>query len=183
MLSFIALLHINSRIHIKNNFKGNEYNIDSINDNKENMESNKTEYQENTLENPKPIWTIEIPEIGLAATIEEGTSKDIMDKYVGHFEETNTEYGNIGLAAHNRGYKVNYFQNLKKLKIGSEVIYRHNNFKMTYSIKTIKIIENTNWDFLQETDDNRITLITCVENKPQYRRCLQGVKKEEREEV
>ena len=39
-----------------------------------------------------------------------------MEDYIGHFEETKKDIGNIGLAAHNRGYKNNYFQNLKELK-------------------------------------------------------------------
>lgn len=127
-------------------------------------------------------WMIEIPEIGLVAEIAEGTTTDVMNKFVGHFEETQLEYGNIGLAAHNRGYPVNYFQDLKKLKDGSEIIYKHGDFKMTYIVKTIEIIENTNWNYLENTEDNRITLITCVENEPKYRRCIQGVENIEREE-
>ena len=127
-------------------------------------------------------WIIEIPEINLIAEISEGTTKEVMDSFVGHFEETKTEYGNIGLAAHNRGYPVNYFQDLKKLKEGSEIIYKHGEFIMTYIVKELKIIENTNWEYLKNTEDNRITLITCVENEPKYRRCIQGVEKIESEE-
>lgn len=105
-----------------------------------------------------------------------------MNEYVGHFEETETEYGNVGLAAHNRGYSVNYFENLKKLKIGSEIIYKHEDFEMIYVVETIEIIDNTNWDYLKNTEENHITLITCVENEPKYRRCIQGVEKIESEE-
>ena len=127
-------------------------------------------------------WTLNIPEIGLDAQICEGTTKETMDKYIGHFEETQKEYGNIGLAAHNRGYAVNYFQDLKELKKGSEILYTHGDFEMTYVVETIKVIENTNWDYLENTNENRITLITCVENEPKYRRCIQGIEKIEREE-
>ncbi len=127
-------------------------------------------------------WKIIIPEINLDAEIGEGTSKDTMNKYVGHFEETKLEHGNIGLAAHNRGYPVNFFHNIKKLKIGSEITYIHGDFEMTYIVETIKKIENTNWKYLKNTKDNRITLITCVENEPKYRRCIQGIEKVESEE-
>lgn len=48
------------------------------------------------------IWKIEIPKINLVATIEEGTSEEVMNKYVGHFEDTEKWNGNVGLAAHNR---------------------------------------------------------------------------------
>jgi len=97
---------------------------------------------------------------------------------VGHFEETSSQEGNIGLAAHNRGYEVNYFENLKSVKIGDEIEYQYNNFKMIYEIDTIEIIEETDWSYLEETDENKITLITCVENEPSYRRCVQATQKE-----
>ena len=85
--------------------------------------------------------------------------------------------GNIGLAAHNRGYKVNYFQNLKKLKEGDEIIYKYKNIQRTYIVKTLKIIKDTDWSYLENTNENKITLITCVENEPEYRRCVQGIEK------
>ena len=68
------------------------------------------------IQNKINNWYIEIPAINLKANIAEGTTKEIMEDYIGHFEETSKKIGNIGLAAHNRGYKNNYFQNIKKLK-------------------------------------------------------------------
>ena len=47
-------------------------------------------------------WDIEIPSINLKATIAEGTTEEVMNKYVGHFENTAIWDGNVGLAAHNR---------------------------------------------------------------------------------
>lgn len=138
--------------------------------------------EENTTESFDAKWDIEIPAINLKAEIAQGTSQEIMNNYVGHFEETQLEFGNIGLAAHNRGYPVNYFQDLKKLEEGDEIIYKHEDFEMIYTVETMEIIENTNWDYLENTEDNRITLITCVENEPKYRRCIQGIEKIEREE-
>lgn len=44
-----------------------------------------------------------------------------------------------------------------------------------YKITMISIIVETEWVYLEKTDENRITLITCVENKPNYRRCIQGI--------
>ena len=124
------------------------------------------------------IWKIEIPSISLKADISEGTTKEVMDKFVGHFTNTSKKKGNIGLAAHNRGYSVNYFQNLKKLKKGDEIIYQYDKFKKIYIVDKILIINDTDWEKLENTDDNIITLITCVENEPLYRRCIQGIEKE-----
>ena len=122
-------------------------------------------------------WKISIPVISLEAEISEGTRKEVMDKYVGHFEETATKNGNIGLAAHNRGYPVNYFANIKKLKEGDEIIYKYYNFQRTYQVFQNKIIKDTDWEPLKNTEKNQITLITCVENEPEYRRCIQAVEK------
>lgn len=122
-------------------------------------------------------WTIEIPVIGLKAQIEEGTTDEILNKYVGHFEETQKQNGNVGLAAHNRGYPVNYFSKVKNLKKGDEIYYRYNGEEKIYVVDTIKVIKDTDWNDLENTKEDKITLITCVEDAPMYRRCIQGIKK------
>lgn len=120
-------------------------------------------------------WEIEIPKINLKAEIYEGTSPDVMNKYIGHFEETSEFMGNIGLAAHNRGYPVNYFKDLKLLEIGDKIYYRYFGKNKTYLVNKIKIIKDTNWEMLKNTEENKLTLITCVENEPEYRLCVQAI--------
>ena len=182
------------RINSNINNNSNQFaNVENITQNKTNnsiknevkVESNKTTSNTNTT-NTQVVsksttknfeWQIEIPAISLKAEIAEGTTKEIMDKYVGHFEETSKNTGNIGLAAHNRGYEVNYFENLKKLKEGDKIIYKCKKFQKTYYVDEIKIIKDTDWSYLEETEENVITLITCVENEPEYRRCIRGVER------
>lgn len=135
-------------------------------------ESNSKEESEETEED---IWQVEIPKINLVAAIAEGTSQEVMLEFVGHFKNTSNWEGNVGLAAHNRGYPINYFSRLKELKKGDKIIYKTEFGTKTYSVKTIKTIEDTDWSYLQKTKDNRITLITCVENEPTKRLCIQGV--------
>ncbi len=125
------------------------------------------------------IWNIEIPKINLKANISEGTSPEILDKSVGHFEETATFNGNIGLAAHNRGYNVNYFENLKELETGDEIFYEYKGNKREYIVKTRDIIKETDWSYLEKSENNILTLITCVEDMPEYRRCIQAIEKKE----
>ena len=98
-----------------------------------------------------------------------------MLEYVGHFENTNLLNGNVGLAAHNRGYPINYFARLKELEFGDEIIYKQCYETKKYVVNNITIIQDTNWSYLQDTEENTITLITCVENKPTQRRCIQGI--------
>lgn len=159
----------------------NQINSVIENTTKENDKENTVKQAQNkTQENKtktKQVWKIEIPKINLKATISEGTSKEVMDEYVGHFEDTSKDKGNIGLAAHNRGYKVNYFQNLKELKEGDVIIYTYKKQQRKYEVKTLKIIRDTDWTMLEKTEENKITLITCVENQPEYRRCVQAVEK------
>lgn len=74
-------------------------------------------------------WYLEIPKIDLVAQIREGTDSENLNKYIGHFEETVKENGNIGLAGHNRGYKVNYFERIKELEKGDLIFYTYNRKK------------------------------------------------------
>ena len=122
-------------------------------------------------------WSIKIEKIGLYAPVKETTSMDVLNNYVGHFEDTTLESGNIGLAAHNRGYENNYFASLKDVKIGDEVLYTYNEFKKVYVVDLIEIIRNTDWSYLEETEKNKITMITCTENEPEYRLCVQATEK------
>ena len=119
-------------------------------------------------------WYIEIPAINLKAPIEETTQMEVLNTYVGHFEETPKEHGNIGLAAHNRGYEKNYFKDIKDLKKGDQIKYKINDFEKAYSIDIIEKIKATNWKYLENTGQDKITLITCVENEPDYRLCVQA---------
>ena len=123
-------------------------------------------------------WHLEIPSINLNAEIKEGTTKEVMDDYIGHFEETEIVDGNIGLAAHNRGYKNNYFEKLKDLKQGEVVYYFYKNNCIEFIVNTKIIIKDTDWSYLEKTKDVRLTLITCVEGEKEYRRCIQCVKKQ-----
>lgn len=126
----------------------------------------------NNTENNK--WRIEIPKISLIAPIKEGTSQDILATAVGHFEESNKYSGNIALAGHNRGYNCNFFENIKRLETGDKIIYYTENGKKEYRVTLNKIIHQTDWSYI-EADGNKITLITCVENMYEYRRCVQAV--------
>ena len=76
------------------------------------------------------------------------------------------------------GYQINYFENLKNVKKGEEIKYKYNDFEKTYIVEKIEIIRNTDWSYLEKSQENKITLITCVENESEYRRCVQAIEKE-----
>ncbi len=120
-------------------------------------------------------WIIEIPKINLLAPIKEGTSQEVLADAVGHFEESEKYEGNVALAGHNRGYNCDFFGEIKKLKNGDKIIYYTDGGRKEYEVVLNKIIHQTDWTYIENTEDNRITLITCVENMYEYRRCIQAV--------
>lgn len=173
-----------SVIYLKVNNNNTQEEMIRIKSTEENIESTTEEKMEDNAESDEqklPIWKIQIPAINLDANVEEGTTQNVIAKNVGHFTKTSTLNGNIGLAAHNRGIGVeSYFKNIKNLNLGDEIIYQKDDQIKRYSVAKNVIIDETDWTYLQNTNDNRITLITCVENQPEYRRCIQGVEIKER---
>ena len=150
----------------------------NVNNLENNVEDNEIsiEEQENIIkQNYKTNWRIEIPKIGLVAPIKDGTTQDVLASAVGHFPESNTYRGNVALAGHNRGYNCNFFENIKELKTGDKIIYYTDRGRREYKVVLNKIIHQTDWTYIEDTSDNRITLITCVENMYEYRRCVQAV--------
>lgn len=156
---------LNSTNDVNNTNSLNNKNTNDLNNNTLN------EKKDNTIQSS---WYLKIPRIFLEAEISEGTSTDVMNKYIGHFEDTSKTTGNVCLAAHNRGYPVNYFQNLKLLKKGDKIQYKYQNFEKQYVVVDNFIIRDTDWSCMEKTEDNMITLITCVENEPEYRRCVRA---------
>ena len=119
-------------------------------------------------------WRIFIPKIHLEAPILEGTSQEILRRGVGHFETTSKWNGNVVLAAHNRGYKYNFFQEIKRLEVGDTIVYQAEQGIKTYEVVENRKIKETDFSPLKNTKENQITLITCVENMPEYRICIQA---------
>lgn len=120
-------------------------------------------------------WNITIPKIFVDnAPIKEGIDDVTLDNYVGHFPDTSINEGNVGLAAHNRGYSKNYFSDINKLNIGDEIIYRNKGNIRKYKVSKKEEIDSYDWNYLNKTNDNVITLITCVDNKPDRRLVVQA---------
>lgn len=149
-------------------------NVSFSSDQSEDESKDKVNSEKTNEENIMSEWYLEIPSINLKANISEGTSKAVMDDYIGHFEDTPKLNGNIGLAAHNRGYKNNYFSDIKILNEGEIIYYYYKGKSKKYEVKDNFIISDTDWTSLENTEENMITLITCVENEPNYRRCVQA---------
>lgn len=170
---FLNIIKKNQKKEDENNFIQKENSVGQI---IEPMREEINEATNNVIENQymNNKWRILISKINLDAPILEGTSKDILRKAVGHFSQTSNWNGNIVLAAHNRGYKYNFFQEIHKLETGDIIEYHINEKIRKYEVFWNGIIKETDLSCLEETEDNQLTLITCVENKPEYRTCVKA---------
>ena len=101
-----------SQQYIEKQQEDNVENIEQVINNEEELKEEEIISTNDQVVN----WTIKIPKIGLEANIAEGTTKDVMNEYVGHFEETSRDFGNIGLAAHNRRISSELFCTFEKIK-------------------------------------------------------------------
>ena len=118
------------------------------------------------------LGVIKINKIDYEGLIYEGTSLDTLDKGVGHFEHSPYLNGNVCLAGHN--YK-NCWAKLHTLESGDLITYTSFLGSKQYKVNQVIKIAETDWSLLENTDENILTLITCVENKPKLRRCVQAI--------
>ena len=120
------------------------------------------------------VGILKIDKINLCQKVAEGHSLEVLKTDLGHVDETAYYKGNIGILGHNNG-NAGYFKRLTELTINDEIQYITENGTMKYKVSEITEIEDTDWSKLSKTEDNRITLITCVRNVPTKRYCVQAV--------
>lgn len=120
------------------------------------------------------VGTLVISSLGIRFKAYEGTDSAAMRKGVGHFPSTSAWDGNIGLCGHNRGSSYN-IGSIKDLEIGDTIRYETSLGTRIYQVSLVKIIDWTDWSYLNGTSDNRITLITCLADQPTKRVCVQGI--------
>lgn len=119
------------------------------------------------------IGRLEIPGIDLSVKVYETESLESLAKGAGHFKSTSCWDGNIGLCGHNRGV-TNHFGRIHTLDEGDKIKYTTKLGTRTYKVVSVNKIDETDFSYLQRTSDNRITLITCVNNQPAKRWCVQA---------
>lgn len=119
------------------------------------------------------IGTVSISRVGLNAKVYEGATDTSMAKGAGHYTGSGLYAGNIALFGHNRGSNA-YFAKLKDVKVGDEVVYQTNQGTKTYEVTFVGTIAYTDYSYLNEMGDNRITMITCIANQPSLRLCVQA---------
>ena len=168
---FLILMMIFGIIYVKNLYDGNLVNANEVvtDSQFENVIYDTAEKIENDV-----IGILTIEKIGLKASIKEGSDNQTLKNYIGHIENTAIYDGNVGLAAHNRGNQYSYFARINELEIGDIITYQTNFFTRSYKVDNIQTILETDWSLLQDTQENKLTLITCITNKRVQRLCVQA---------
>ena len=118
------------------------------------------------------LGVIKIEKIGFEGLIYEGTSLDTLDKGVGHFQNSSYLNGNVCLAAHNSS---KYWAKLYTLENGDKITYISFLGTKEYMVNSITQIYATDWSKLEKTNENILTLITCVKGEPSQRLCVQAL--------
>lgn len=111
--------------------------------------------------------SISIPNILIEGRIFQGTDAYTMDKGFWHFPSSTYpgHKGNFVVIGHrfmNIPPAKDTFYNLDKVNIGDEVKVKHNEGEYTYIVTETKIVEANDVSVVKESDDYRLTLITCT---------------------
>lgn len=117
----------------------------------------------------KKDWSLEIPRILKKSEIKKGVDDKTINKYIGHFKGSAYLTGNVCLAAHNRGFDKNYFENLKDINIFDEIKYTVGEKEYKYIVSKKYIVNEYDISVLDDTLNKTLTLITCVNDQPQNR--------------
>lgn len=121
------------------------------------------------------LGQLSIPKIDLNVSVYETDSEmEDMAHGVAHFKETSCWAGNVGLAGHNQGVNT-YFGQIHTLVTGDEITLTTALGVRTYKVATVVEISENDWSYLGRTDNNVITLITCLNHDLSKRLCVQAV--------
>lgn len=120
------------------------------------------------------IGTLKIPSLNINMKVWEGEIRASMAKGLGHYSSTSGWDGNIGVCGHNRGAKYN-IGSIRNLEIGDTITYSTVYGTRTYAVILVRTISDSDWSYLQATADNRITITTCLADRPSKRVCVQAV--------
>ena len=123
------------------------------------------------------IGKLIIPSIEINAPIKDGTSPEVLRDAIGHFSSSSYWNGNVCLASHNRGTYAHYFEKINQLNIGDEIIYQTKMGTRVFKVENIDVINESDVSVLNSTENNYLTLITCVKNQPELRLCLKAIEK------
>lgn len=122
------------------------------------------------------IGTLSIPKLGIKKKVNKGVGIDVMKTAIGHFDFTSQWDGNVAVASHNRGSAA-FFSGIWNLNNGDEVLYETSIGLRTYEVFNKEKVDEYDFSHLSSTNENIITMVTCVENQSNLRWVVQAKEK------
>jgi sortase A len=105
------------------------------------------------------IGEIQIPRLGLRAIVVQGDSAAILQRAVGHLDDTALpgESGNVVLA----GHRDTFFRPLKQVHAGDAITLKTRDGDFEYLVESTAVVRPSDIRVLQPTGGRTLTLITC----------------------
>ena len=105
------------------------------------------------------LGVLHAPSLALEVPVYESDSDLNMDRGAGIIDGMAYphELGHIGIAGHRDGY----FRALKDLRLGDRLVLETLYGTKEFVVDDLRVIEPTELDYLQETVDQRLTIVTC----------------------
>jgi len=105
------------------------------------------------------LGVLHAPSLALEVPVYESDSDLNMDRGAGIIDGMAYphELGHIGIAGHRDGY----FRALKDLQLGDRLVLETLHGTKEFVVDDLRVIEPTELDYLQETVDQRLTIVTC----------------------
>jgi sortase A len=114
------------------------------------------------------IGSIYVARTKKTVTVYEGEDAANLKKGAGHFTTSSAWDGNVVLCGHNRG-NWPYFSFVKDMKNGDTVTYTTPYGSRTYEVISREQIDVYDHSKLGWSEENLLTLITCIEDTPELR--------------
>ena len=110
------------------------------------------------------LGVLRIPKIDLSVAIGESTDNRTLKYAAGHFAGTSLpgDTGNCCIAGHRSYTWGSFFSRLDELEAGNEILVDRSGITYTYIVEETFVVAPEDTWVLSETEDARITLITCT---------------------
>jgi len=105
------------------------------------------------------VGRIEIPAVGLATRVLEGSNAPTLRLAVGHIPGTALPgpSGNVGLA----GHRDTFFRPLRRIKLGDEIRFTTATGTFKYRVISLRVVLPNAVEVLNATQQPTLTLVTC----------------------
>lgn len=113
------------------------------------------------------MGVISIPEINVELPIYHGTGPEVLQKGVGHLQNTSLPVGGEGthavLSGHRGLPEAKLFSDLDEMEIGDKFYIKVLNQTLAYKVDQIKVVEPHQTEALQPVEgEDYVTLVTCT---------------------